>query len=698
MAGYVKPQYAQAEKPRPAGLGLLSMEQQSLFIEDPDNHEDREQHLRQYPKHLARFFAKAYQRQLKAYGNKYAMLWLNKKMASITPRMELVMQQYADVTALFKMPYQEVDLMNGYEYIERVPKNETPKQRYKRIQRRVRTMKNHITPIAERLEKSKNQFKQLHLTPLCYQNQKQLKQNADSIAFIMRKTLDDYVDPRMEQAIDQDSAKKILMGGYQKMVEICEHYQIKPPYHLQVKKKKRLTASQIETGILKLLCPDFWFNKLKKIGARMKEHLSIAVGMVHGGTGGYVSNERLSAFKQQKEANYKFIKNCIITNILDENEQLELLDTWLKSSSNPKIRRIELMTRLSGFEEYAEAKEHQAVFITLTAPSKYHAMRSNGGVNPKWNGASPIQTQAYLKGVWAKIRTALSNRNIKTYGFRIVEPHHDATPHWHLMLFAIPNDISTIKDTFKKYAYQEDGGEKGAKEHRLKFDDIDKAKGGATAYLAKYISKNIDGAGMNDLFDDETGEDVRLTAQRVQAWASLWGIRQFQQFGGAGIGAWREFRKLGSIKQDDEIIDTIRAITDVGCWATYTDYMGGATARRKDLKAKLHYLINGETKYKEERRKIDGIENNINGVVVLTRLKEWKIGKKPQNWDEQKAQKINEKRTGSDIAPTDGVSRPWTCVSNCTGLKNEQYSKEAINRIKKRTNHNAREDHRPAIK
>ena len=53
--------------------------------------------------------------------------------------------------------------------------------------------------------------------------------------------------------------------------------------------------------------------------------------------------------------------------------------------------------------------------------------------------------------------------------------------------------------------------------HRFTYKPIDKTKGSAIGYIAKYISKKNDGYSI-DL--DEKGLDAKLSAERVIAWAS----------------------------------------------------------------------------------------------------------------------------------------------------------------------------------
>src|SRR2546428_412907 len=60
-------------------------------------------------------------------------------------------------------------------------------------------------------------------------------------------------------------------------------------------------------------------------------------------------------------------------------------------------------------------------------------------------------------------------------------------------------------------------------------------------FFAKYVAKNI-GDGTIEL--DRNGNEKITKEMRVDAWAGLWGIRQFQPLGQPPVTGYRELRRV----------------------------------------------------------------------------------------------------------------------------------------------------------
>lgn len=65
------------------------------------------------------------------------------------------------------------------------------------------------------------------------------------------------------------------------------------------------------------------------------------------------------------------------------------------------------------------------------------------------------------------MRTAFKDNDLQLFGVRVVEPHHDGTPHWHMMLFCKPEQRKQITEIMRRYALKEDGDERGAAAQRF---------------------------------------------------------------------------------------------------------------------------------------------------------------------------------------------------------------------------------------
>ncbi len=115
------------------------------------------------------------------------------------------------------------------------------------------------------------------------------------------------------------------------------------------------------------------------------------------------------------------------------------------------------MTRMSGFDEIGRVHGHFGCMVTLTCPSSFHKkLAADGRDNPKFDGSTPRDGADYLQKVWTQIRAKLDREGIRVYGFRVAEPHHDGTPHWHFLLFMEPQHQDAFRRIFAKYGCRAD--------------------------------------------------------------------------------------------------------------------------------------------------------------------------------------------------------------------------------------------------
>ena len=85
----------------------------------------------------------------------------------------------------------------------------------------------------------------------------------------------------------------------------------------------------------------------------------------------------------------------------------------------------------------------------------------------------------YLCKLFSRIRSKIKRDGIDYFGLRVVEPHHDGTPHWHMLFFVRPEHLDSLTDIIRDYALAEDGHEPGAQKHRFTVELIDWNKGSA---------------------------------------------------------------------------------------------------------------------------------------------------------------------------------------------------------------------------
>ncbi|MFX4310936.1 replication endonuclease [Enterobacter sp. 63] len=436
--------------------------------------------------------------------------------------------------------------------------------------------------------------------------------------------------------------------------------------------RRKMPLDEMAASIRKILDDRFWSRLLRKYARRWREHLHIAFGDVRRDVSPYCSKNHVKQWDARRKRSREIMSSLELEDQVT-GERMSLIEQIDKSVSNPEKRRVELMTRIGGFEKVATESGYAGSFFTLTAPSKYHAYTAFGHRNHKWNGASPRRSQRYLNQIWQQIRAELARREIPVFGLRVAESHHDGTPHWHGLLFTAPEHTAELKEVMEDYATREDAEEltgKSGKQPRFELKPIDPALGSATGYVVKYISKNIDGYALDGESDHESGRPLKETAKHATAWASCWGIRQFQFVGGAPVSVWRELRRLRNQELADKVspvFGELHRAAHAGDWQGYITLQGGPFVSRSRLVLRAWYQYKNEpTSYGEYQKSIKGLVMPASSIPpVETRLHSYRI--------------VKMKPKSSDHADPDfdlkGASAPsWTRVNNCTEYKKHTVS------------------------
>lgn len=462
-------------------------------------------------------------------------------------------------------------------------------------------------------------------------NRDKLEAEAKDAAQAAHNTLIEFADSGATRSYETN-----LATIYNSLCLRVEDAGLKPPV-VQCDTK----AESMECAIVRMVDAEWWLRRYRRLADQIREHFFILAGYVRKHGQAYASNDCVKTYQRQQKANADYLAAMDLVDE-DSGERVLLADIASATTSNPEKRRIEMMVRTRGLEDLADDFGYVSYFVTWTAPSQYHRN------SPKYNGSKPNETQRFLCDQWAKARAKIKRHNIEWFGVRVAEPHADATPHWHMLIFVKPEHKELMQSILRDYAIAPDRDEltnqKTGKEDikpRFDIEEIDRSKGSATGYVAKYISKNVNAdsannANLNNEHDHENDSaSLNESVIRVVAWASRWCIRQFQFFGAESVSVWREARRIdGPI--DDPAIEQVRQAADESRWDEFTKLM-----RKTPVKL---WRDKQENERGEMVKKIVGLV--CNAVGVHTRLKRWR-------------RERHQDQSG-------GSRDPWSSVNNCT--------------------------------
>ncbi|MCK6904280.1 replication endonuclease [Enterobacter roggenkampii] len=540
-----------------------------------------------------------------------------------------------------------------------------------------RYLRETIRPCLERLERVRTsqisasfRFMASHdglegLLVLPEMNQEQVKRLSTLVAAHMSMCLDAACG---ELFMDEDVTPEEIRRSWERVAAEAMRLDVIPPAFEQLRRKKHrrkpVPYELIPGSLARMLCADWWYRKLWQMRCEWREEQLRAVCLVNKKASPYVSYEAVIHKREQRRKSLEFFRSHELVNA--EGDTLDMEEVVNASSSNPAHRRNEMMACVKGLELIAEMRGECAVFYTITCPSRFHATLNNGRPNPKWTSATVRLSSDYLVNMFAAFRKAMHKAGLRWYGVRVAEPHHDGTVHWHLLCFMRKKDRKSITALLRKFAIREDREELGANTGpRFKSELINPRKGTPTSYIAKYISKNIDGRGLAQEISKETGRSLRDNAENVNAWASLHRVQQFRFFGIPGRQAYRELRllagqaaraqgdkKTGAPVLENPRLDAVLAAADAGCFATYIMKQGGVLVPRKHHLVRTAYELNDEpSTYGDHGVRIYGIWSPIIEVRICTHAVKWKMVRKAVDLQEATADQ--------------GACAPWTRGNNC---------------------------------
>ncbi len=407
----------------------------------------------------------------------------------------------------------------------------------------------------------------------------------------------------------------------------------------------------------------YWRKKWKQATLRWWAHTLMKEGL----NANYIADDVVNLVNEAQKRSNNLMAQMVATHeeMPTSANTMALQEAIDKSVSNPDIKMAELIVRMRGAQKYADEFGYICTFVTVTAPSRYHASKSSNPdidnapleSNPKYEDFTPRETSQYLGGVWSRVRAKFARDGLDYFGLRVAEPHRNGTPHHHYTIFHKKEDTYKMRGAFLEHGLKDSAGEYGSN-HRIEFKAIDRSRGDVIAYLIKYLTKNINSRrAPRDLYGKV---DYVQALKAVTAWAKVWGIRQFQSIGIQPVGVWRELRRASrdycgrnarKIAGDKyrPLRQAMQASTD-GDYYRYMKLMHRYSKKIRLLKETV------KNKYDEDVTKTQGLLfKEAKPVQIITRFIKWVIGKAEDLLDEAELEAWQIQQTQAGMQAIAGV-------------------------------------------
>ncbi|MCP9759393.1 hypothetical protein EGI20_08730 [Aquitalea sp. S1-19] len=400
----------------------------------------------------------------------------------------------------------------------------------------------------------------------------------------------------------------------------------------------------------------FWRRAIRTHIIREREHFFLRLKIIGNRNEAYVSDVQLANRCAQLRRQEQWMKETyLLPRYLSPEDAEKRLLTIADVTRSAKMRFSKLYTFVRAVDELAQEADLAAGLLTLTLEPEWHPNPSHG--TNSWNGASPREAHRSIATRWQSTQRDLDHLSIGISGLRVVEPHKDGCPHWHIWLLYKPEAEAEILTTVMKYfpnklklrAIKRDDdrmfdcrtdlveGKGRALTHvkegaQVELARIDRSISGGASYAMKYLLKTVDGGegvqGVEQWIEEDKQKRLQQneTTQRVDAYRALWGINSGQLFGIAKcLTAWDQLRRLADApshpflkklwtlaRGSDKPGHIERGSGQRGDAKAFIQALGGLAACGKRDKKKPRYtvgrlLVQAENSYGEKTERAKGI-------------------------------------------------------------------------------------------
>jgi hypothetical protein len=344
-----------------------------------------------------------------------------------------------------------------------------------------------------------------------------------------------------------------------------------------------IPGKSLEAQYSRCCSASFWRRTISTMLKRADEYLFLRLGLVGLHNEKYASDTSIDVRENQLRAQRKWMQSTVLVpkefpnglSASPQSAELRLIDIV----QTPEARFAKLYTFIKAMEILADESKLQSAMVTITLEPEWHPNPSIG--IKQWNGKSPREAHQSFCKRWQSFNRDLHREGIRLSGLRVVEPHGDGCPHYHILLLYRPEHEARILSTLMKYfpdrmkVVSARKNHKGAVAHdrvlykdrnelmaqksipcskkarsQVEFSKIASGISSSASYVTKYLLATLP-SGMNQQSRDAEDNDdcgsssKESSVKRVDSYRSVWGMNRGQLFGIAKcLTIWDELRRM----------------------------------------------------------------------------------------------------------------------------------------------------------